>query len=124
MALAWSRDQLQRARAACWPPSGVSVWSATSSRSCWRTTSTAPAVARAARQVIAEDCDAVVCAIVRVFDGGTDAVHEVLAEIAATATKPVIGALLGFRAAPEVDWEPDTGEDCQASTGRPALSMP
>jgi acyl-CoA synthetase (NDP forming)/GNAT superfamily N-acetyltransferase len=69
---------------------------------------TAPDVARAVRQVIAGDSDSVVCAIVRVFDGGTDAVHDVLAEIAATATKPVIGALLGFRAAPEVDWEPDT----------------
>src|SRR4029453_4248861 len=33
--------------------------------------------------------------------------HDALTEVAASATKPVIGALLGFRAAPEVEWEPD-----------------
>ena len=66
---------------------------------------------------MAGDCDAVVCAIVRVFDGGTDAVHDALTEVAASATKPVIGALLGFRPATEVDWEPDQcGEGFRAST--------
>src|SRR5215203_944478 len=67
----------------------------------------APAVAGAVRLAMAGDCDAVVCAIVRVFDGGTEAVHDALTEVAATATKPVIGALLGFSAAPGVEWEPD-----------------
>jgi acyl-CoA synthetase (NDP forming)/GNAT superfamily N-acetyltransferase len=67
----------------------------------------APTVAGAVRSAMAGDCDAVVCAIVRVFDGGTEAVHDALTQVAATATKPVIGALLGFRAAPEVEWEPD-----------------
>ena len=77
----------------------------------------APDVARAVRQVIAGDSDSVVCAIVRVFDGGTDAVRDVLAEIAATAIKPVIGAFLGFRAAPEVEWEPDTWGDLPSFDG-------
>ena len=69
---------------------------------------TAPDVALSVRQAMAGDCDSVLCAIVRVFDGGTDAVQNALADVAATATKPVIGVFLGFRSAPEVEEEPDT----------------
>src|ERR671916_159748 len=51
----------------------------------------------AARAALADDaCDSVVCAAVNVFDEGTEDVILALEEVAAEATKPLLGVFLDF----------------------------
>jgi acyl-CoA synthetase (NDP forming) len=61
----------------------------------------------AVRQALGSDCDSVVCAAVRPFDGSPGSVRQALEEISADATKPVIGVLLGFEQVEEPTVEPD-----------------
>ena len=77
----------------------------------------APDFSRAVQDVLAGNCDSVICAVVRVFDGGTDSVQDALTDIAATATKPVVAVRLGFRAAEEAEDEPDMWGDLPAFDG-------
>lgn len=43
-----------------------------------------------------DDCDAIVCAAVAIFDSGTDAIHAALDDLARTGAKPLIGVLIDF----------------------------
>jgi acyl-CoA synthetase (NDP forming)/RimJ/RimL family protein N-acetyltransferase len=52
--------------------------------------------AHAVEAALASECDAVVCAAVRVFGSGTDSVRPALEQLAATAGKPLIAVLLDF----------------------------
>jgi len=61
----------------------------------------------AVRRALASDCDSVVCAAVRAFDGSPGSVRRALEEISADGTKPLIGVLLGFEQVAEPISEPD-----------------
>lgn len=72
--------------------------------------SDAPAAeyADAVRAALADDsCDAIVCAAVAIFDHGTDDIQVALEDLAAEATKPLIGVLLDFDEQPELSSEAD-----------------
>jgi acyl-CoA synthetase (NDP forming)/GNAT superfamily N-acetyltransferase len=77
----------------------------------------------AVRQALGSDCDSIVCAAVRAFDGSPGSVRRALAEISAEATKPVLGVLLGFEQAEEAIDEPDQYGDLPAfDAPTPAIS--
>jgi acyl-CoA synthetase (NDP forming)/RimJ/RimL family protein N-acetyltransferase len=67
------------------------------------------AFARAAREALADSrYDSVVCAAVNVFEQGTEDVIVTLEEVAAEATKPLIGVFLDFHLPLLSGGEPDT----------------
>ncbi|HYP46195.1 MAG TPA: GNAT family N-acetyltransferase [Propionibacteriaceae bacterium] len=51
--------------------------------------------------------DSVVCAVVGVFDSGTEEAHAALEQVAADATKPVVGVFLDFQRTDDEDRGPD-----------------
>ena len=67
------------------------------SRCCCGAVADPAAFAEAAREALADpDCDSVVCAAVNVYDQGTEDVIMALEEVAAEATKPLVGVFLDF----------------------------
>jgi acyl-CoA synthetase (NDP forming)/GNAT superfamily N-acetyltransferase len=73
-------------------------------------TSDAPAsdVAAAAQDALADPrVDSVVCAVVGVFESGTEEAHQVLEKIAVDATKPVVGVFLDFHGVDDEGRGPD-----------------
>jgi acyl-CoA synthetase (NDP forming) len=64
--------------------------------------------AAAASSALAEEqVDSVVCAVVGVFESGTEAAHEALEKVAADSTKPVIGVFLDFHGVDDEGRGPD-----------------
>lgn len=62
----------------------------------------------AVREAFADpQCDSVVCAVIGVFESGTEQAHAVLEEIAADATKPLIGVFLDFHGVDDEGRGPD-----------------
>jgi len=69
--------------------------------------STAADFSVAVRDALRGQADSVVCAAVRVFDGGPDSIRNALVEIAAGTSRPLIGVLLGFQREEEAVPRPD-----------------
>lgn len=65
-----------------------------------------------------DECDAIVCAAVALFDSGTDEVHCALEELARESRKPLIGVLLDF------DEYEDEGSDADRAGGLPTFDSP
>ncbi len=82
------------------------VCCATLSRSCSEADADPPAFADAARDALADQrYDSVVCAAVNAFGKGTEDIILALENVAAEATKPLIGVFLDFHP-PLSSWWP------------------
>ena len=80
------------------------------------------AFARAAREALADQrYDSVVCAAVNAFDQGTEDIILALENVAAEATKPLVGVFLDFHPPLMSSGEADTPGCCPGLTDR---SMP
>lgn len=62
-------------------------------------------------------CDSVVCAVVGVFDAGTEHVRTALEPVAAASAKPVLAVLLDFSPTPEREEGPDLGPGLPVFSG-------